>query len=123
MDRRLFVLAKVVVGVLGIPTILGVVWFADSLSSVEIITGSILGLSSLLAAAIPKRMFSRSPMRAFTLLLCGAGIISGLNLLLMRLGAIGGIEIDVVVTNLVHVLSFFAIVLAIGGQTTITRKS
>jgi hypothetical protein len=111
--------ARVMVGVLGIPTLLGVVWFAESLSHIELITGTVLGTCSLLSVLVPGQTTASPPM--IMRMVYVAGILSGVVLVLLHLNAIGGIEIDVVVANLVHVLSFLFLLIGkkpdIQGQT------
>lgn len=99
----LYTLSRGFVIFCGFTTLLGVLWFASSLGGALIISGVLMGFSSLAAAFIPQRKLSGDRTRRALITLCIIGACSGLILVAGDLGTSRGIEWDVVAVRLLHI--------------------
>lgn len=98
-------LARVCAGFLGFTALTGVIWFGGSLSGIEFAAGLILGLTSLLAAFIPKRRLSVPSIRQMLIMLCALGIAAGAVLTVRKLAGPNQIEWDVVAIDLLNLIA------------------
>lgn len=103
--NELYGLSRVLVVFFGLTTLLGVVWFANSLGETVVIVGIIMGLSSLGAAFVSFRMLTSGATRRVLITLCAIGIGAGFILIANDLGASRGIEWDVVAIRLLHIVA------------------
>jgi hypothetical protein len=76
MDYFLF--ARVAAACFGAPTLLGVLWFSDSLSLIMLITGTALGVCCLGAAFSARGVKPDGSVRSSVTTLCIVGIAAGL---------------------------------------------
>lgn len=105
----LYILSRILVAFFGVTTLLGVLWFAGSISKILTIAGVLLGLASLAAAFVPQRKLSSDTTRRTLVMLCAVGTGAGLILVADNFSASNAIEWHVVMVNLLHVTAFTVI--------------
>ena len=105
----IYTLSRVLVAFFGFTTLLGVLWFSDSLGGAFIIAGVLMGFSSLTIAVVPQRKLSSRTTRRTLVALCVIATGAGLVLLTDDFSASYGIEWDVVAMRLLHITALTTI--------------
>jgi hypothetical protein len=99
----IYTLSRVLVAFFGFTALLGMIWFASSLSGAFMTAGLLMGFSSLAVAFVPQRKLSSGAARRTLVTLCVVGIGTGLFLVADDLGVSRGIEWDVVAIRMLHI--------------------
>jgi len=102
---QLYSLSRVLVAFLGLSEILGVVWFSGSLNGKVIVTGLLIGLSSIAVAFVPQQRLSSRITRRVLITLCSVGIISGIFSAVVNFNEQNNLEWDVLITKFVHIIA------------------
>ena len=104
-----YLLARVIAAVFGVPSLLGVLWFADSLGRVLITSGLLMGFCSLAVAFSPRSKLPSGEPRRIVFSLCLVGIVAGLVLVVSDIGGSFEEEWHVVIMRLAHIAALAAI--------------
>jgi hypothetical protein len=98
-----YVILRVLAAFFGIAGLLGVIWFANSLDQITLLSGVLAGLASIAAACVPQRWLSSAGTRRLVAVICAVGAVAGSFLVVGRLAAPNDIEWDVVAMDLTHI--------------------
>lgn len=101
---KLYFWSRLLAGFFGFTTLLGIIWFSDSLGRAVIIAGLLMGFSSIAAALVPARALSNKAVRPLVTILCVVGIGAGLVLVANDVrGPLSKIEWDVLAIRFLHI--------------------
>lgn len=105
----IYTLSRMLVAFFGFTTFLGVLWFSDSLGGILIISGVLMGFSSVAISFIPQRKLSSPTTRRTLIMLCVIATGAGFVLLASDFSAPNGIEWDVVAIRVIHITALATI--------------
>ena len=104
-----YLLARVIAVVFALPSLLGVLWFADSLGPMLITAGLLVGLCGLTVAFSPRSKLPSGEPRRIVVALCLLGIGGGLVLIVSDISRPFEIEWHVVTIRLIQIAAPAAI--------------
>ncbi len=107
--NALYLLSRVFVGFLGLAALLGVVWFAGSLRYEIMLTGVLIGLTSVVVALVPRAALGNKVARMIIVLACSIGAAAGVFLVADRFGNPRGIQWHVLLVDVLHVSALLVI--------------
>ena len=107
--NALYVISRVLAGLLGFAALLGILWFSDSLGNDIMVAGTVMGLASIIAVLVPRPSTENKIGRITLAVTCGIGAAAGLVLVADSLGAPRGIQWDIVLTKTLHVSALLVI--------------
>lgn len=107
--NALYLISRVFVGFLGLAALLGVVWFAGSLRYEIMLSGVLIGLTSVVVALVPRAILENKIARMIIVLACSIGAASGVFLVADRFGNPRGIQWHALLVDLLHVSALLVI--------------
>src|SRR5919108_4028938 len=100
---KLYLWSRILAGFFGFTALLGILWFSASQGGLFVAAALSMGFSSIIASFVPPRALSNQATRVFLITLCIVGVGAGLILVADDLGALRGVEWDVVAIRLLHI--------------------